>query len=378
MKAFAFMLVFAALAAFALPIHAQEVGIQVSQVTPQPVEPGNDLTLQISYANFANTPINNLKASLDLQYPFTLTSETDSFEGGINICGFCSRSNTYIIHTDQAATSGLYHIFVRLDSQQGGQSVQILNISVVGKPNIILLAAPVNGAVPSSQFTLPINVSNIGTGTAKQVKVVSKSSDFVALGGSAASVASVNAGQSTQISFMLSPDSDLAASSYNLPFEIDFKDEQGNSYNITQSVGVQVVNSGTLNIEDIKTASASGGQPQAGTPTTIIVRLQNVGHGDANGIRTQLTCSGITSSAFLGQLKKDEDAPAVFSFTLPQGGTIGCTLATTYQDDLGAHAKTDTFNVDIASQGFPAGLVVLAVIIIILIYYFFGRRKKKK
>src|SRR3989344_8148858 len=106
-------------------------------VSPQPVEPGRDLTLRITYSNVDSDFVTST-AKLDLRYPFSLKTSTESFESGFDLCAFCSRTNAYFIHVDSQASSGTYPVFVRMN-QEGSESVRTINVTVRGKPNIVLL-----------------------------------------------------------------------------------------------------------------------------------------------------------------------------------------------------------------------------------------------
>jgi len=356
--------------------HAQAIRVIVNGVQPQPVEPGNDITLGVTYGNFNNDYIQKLSAQVDLKYPFSLKSSTESFDNGFELCGFCSRTNSYFIRVDPSAKSGIYPIFIRL-SGNGSDTAKTVNVSVMGKPNIVLATDAVVNATPSNHFIMKLNVSNIGTGAANELKITSKSSEFISLGSSVAVISSMSPGNASMAVFDMSPDDQLKAGSYNIPFDIEFKDETGIKYNISQNIGVRVVNDALLNIESIKVSSGSGA-PVAGQPFTAIVRLENVGHGNADAIEAQISCNGQSSKSFLGQLKRDEDAPAVFDLTLPSGGAHECLFVANYTDDTGSKSISRKFDITLKNPDFPLGIAALVVIIILALYFWRKRGKKKK
>ena len=359
----------------ALPMtNAAYLNIIVNSVQPQPAQPGNDLTIQITYSN-TQAANDHIYASLDLSYPFSLKTSTEPFENGFDLCSLCSRTNTYYIHVDASAKSGIYPVLIR--SGRENEFLRTINVTVVGKPNLILSSDAIANATPSKAFDLNVRVSNIGTGVAKQISISSPSSNFVTLGGSISTIETVLPNASSVASFRMSPNTDLNAGSYNIPFNLQYSDELGTGYNVTQNIGIQIVNEGELNIESIKVAAVSG-VPTAGKSVSIIVRLENVGHGNADSIEAELTCDGQKSSAFLGQLKRNEDAPAVFDMTLRNGGKQPCTLLTNYRDDLGPHAVTSNFDISISNPDFPFGSVILVIIIAGLVYYFAKKRRKAR
>lgn len=374
MKKYIFIMCFAA-AFFALSaaVQAQNIRIIVNDVTPQPAEPGNDLTLRVTFNSIEKDTISGLKAYLDLRQPFVLKTSTEPFESGFDLCGFCQRTNTYFISVDKDANSGIYPIFVRYTSAAGSESFKTVNVSVKGSPNIVLVADPVNNATPADVFDLRTEVKNIGTGNANQIKIVSKSSDFVSIGGSVATLGSIGAKNSSFVAFRMSTNEDLKAGSYNLPFEVNYKDELGILYNVTQNIGVRVVNDGMLSIQSIKVASASG-QPSAGKPLSVIIRLENIGNGDVDSIDAEITCDGQKARTFLGQLKRDEDAPAVFDIIIPSGGKHECTMVTNYADDTGRKTLESRFDIIIAGSEPPFMIIILVVIVIGAAYYYYRKR----
>ncbi len=359
-------------------VHAAALEIVVNSASPQPVEPGSDLTLQVTYSNFDASFVSNIAAQMQLPYPFSLKTSTEPFENGFALCAYCSRTNSYFIHVDSAANSGVYPIFIKATGSNG-DVIRTISIDVRGTPNIILQSDPVRNATPSNVFGLDIAASNIGTGFAREIKVTSLSTDFVSLGGSAVSIGELAPGNSSSVRFDISPDSRLTAGSYVMPFSVSFKDEDGNVHNSTQNIGVQVVNSALLNVENIKVTTDQGTSPVAGQPFDVIIRLENIGHGDADSISPQITCDGQNSKAFLGQLKSNEDAPALFVISLSGGGNHDCTLLANYTDDTGTKILSSTFSITIGSAGSPillAGVIIIIAVIIIL--YMRSRRPKKK
>ncbi|HLD39371.1 MAG TPA: hypothetical protein VJB05_03605 [archaeon] len=357
-------------------VNAEAVKVVINDVTPQPVEPGNDLTLRVTYSNVDKDFIRNISSSIDLRYPFSLKTSTESYENGLELCAYCSRTNTFFIHIDSAARSGTYPIFIRtreLDSE----SVRTISATVRGKPNFALSSDVLSNITPSNVFDMKLLLTNIGTGVANQIKVTSKSSDFISLGSSVIIIETVEPGNSTYVTFQMSPNDNLKAGAYSLPFEISYNDESGVTYNTTQNIGTRVVNEGLLNIESMKVTSSTG-KPIAGQPVTIIVRLENIGHGNANYIESQISCDGQTVKAFLGQLKKDEDAPAVFEITLPSGGIYNCNLVTNYADDLGKHTITNNFDITLGRAEIPPAAIVVIIIIIIGAAYYLRKRHSRK
>ena len=110
MKKLIFLLL---IAAIAFPVHAGAIKVAVNSIAPQPVNVGSDFTLSVTYTNTGSDYDYDVKAALDLRYPFRLKTATEPFDQGFDLCGLCSRTNSYFISVDPAATSGTYPIFIR-------------------------------------------------------------------------------------------------------------------------------------------------------------------------------------------------------------------------------------------------------------------------
>ncbi len=358
------MIIFAMLLMI-VSVHAAK--IDVNDVSPQPVSPGGDLTMRVAYTNVGSTS-ERITSNLSVEYPFTL--KTSDSPTQFDLCALCSRTVTYFLSVESSAQSGIYPIFVKT----GGTSTTV-DVSVSGRPNIVLFSDLITNATPSERFDMPVTVKNIGTGTAREIKVTSRSADFVTLGGSTVVVDSTGPKESDIVVFQMVASNKLVAGGYNVQFEISYLDDLGASYSSNQSIGVQIVNSGLLSVQNIKAAASTGGQPIAGAPITVVVRLQNVGHGDIDYMESSIQCDGQNVKAFLGQLKRDEDAPAVFELTLPQGKRYQCSVETTYTDDLGQHSVTSNFDLNVKNPDFP--IIVPVIIVIAAGFYFYRKRKKK-
>ena len=353
--------------------NAAAIKVIVNDVSPQPAEPGNDLTVRITFSN-VDSDFASSTARLDLRPPFALKTSTESFESGFDLCAFCSRTNAYFIHVDSQASSGTYPVFVRMN-QEGSESVRTINVTVRGKPNIVLLSDAVVNATPASVLNMKVRAANIGTGAERQIKIVSKSSDFISLGSSVITINEIIPGNESSVTYLMSVGSDLKAGGFSLPFEISYLDESGASYNSTQNLGAQVINKARLGIASTRFTSG-GGEPVAGV-VSIIIRLENTGRGTADSVESELSCDGRAGKAFLGQLKRDEDVPAVFEMQLPAGQNE-CTLTTRYSDDLGDHSVKNKLAVHVKSPEFPVMSVVILIIILGAVYYFAIRKRRKK
>jgi len=378
MKKMIFSLVFLMFisAVFAYP------SITVEKIDPQPVEPGRDVAIDITLNNRLTSGTGDFSVHLDAEFPIVLKTSSEDLSK-VNLCADCKKRNTYFLSVSPTAVSGTYPIYVRLSSPGESTARQKIDIRVQGKPSIIFSTdSIVNKITPNSQFPIALDIENMGSGQARQLQIKPDSKTFIVLGGSVKTIDSIDPLQTKQVTFDFISSSDLDATSYSIPFKISYLDEQGNLINTSQDLGVKIVNQGEIDIQTIKMASNAGSPIiTAGEGFTLIARLENVGEGNADSITADIECPfNGNKKAFLGQLKKDEDAPAVFNLVSPGSGEFECKLLVSYTDDLGNHQREEDFSVSITPVNYM-GLIIFLIIILVLLYIFRKRIpffKKKK
>lgn len=359
------------LAAFSYPAFAANLpAVLVDTISPYPASPGDDITLKIVLSNDVSEPVTDVPVNLIVSYPFIIKSSEHDVLTGVSICGGCKYTNTYYLTVDSQAVSGAYPIYVKV-SKGGAEQTTTISIKITGIPNLVFSTqTDLQHVVPDSTFTVSMDLDNIGSGSAKEIEVSVNSSSIISLGGSTKTIDSIEPKRKGSVVFNLIASESMEAGSYNVPIRIIYLDEKGTTYTTTENMGLRVVNQGDLNVQSI-TITDSGGSSYlvAGKPIIVIARIENVGHGTADYIEATLECpfNGKTK-AFLGQLDKKEDAPAVFNFAPGQSGSFECKITIDFKDDLGEHTTEKTFMITIDNPdmtGLIIGIIVLAIILFV-------------
>lgn len=342
--------------------------VQSAAADPKTVEPGQDVSVDVTFYNNLPKETGPFSVIIDAQEPVIFKSSSKDMQS-VNLCGGCKVDNTYFLSVATNAISRSYPVYIRMRAGNIESQHQV-DIKVRGKPNVIFSTkSQLDNITPGSVFPVVLDVANIGTDQARQIKLQPDSSSFIVLGNPLKVVDALGAGEAKPILFEFVAAESLTANSYTIPFKISFLDYQGATSNATQSLGLRVVNKGGINVQNIKAASSAGGAITTNQPFTVIVRLENTGPGDADTIVADISCPfNGPKKAFLGQLKKDEDAPAVFELTSTSSGNFACDLHVSYKDDTGAHEFTDKFDIAVAQNNPP--LLAAAIIILALLYIF--------
>src|SRR3989339_1266347 len=88
-------------------ITLSNIQIVKTEVTPEPVEPGNDIVLKVMIINSGNTMAENINIMPDVSYPLYF-KKSDFNKVDFSICGGCSYEATYYIVVDSNTKSGIY------------------------------------------------------------------------------------------------------------------------------------------------------------------------------------------------------------------------------------------------------------------------------
>ncbi|MFQ6051270.1 MAG: COG1361 S-layer family protein [Candidatus Hydrothermarchaeota archaeon] len=230
---------------------------------------------------------------------------------------------------------------------------------------------------PGKAFSIKMTLKNTGEAKVKDINVQIKleGTEFSSTGPDNIFIKELDVYQSKNISFNLISNDKAELGLQSVPVILNFTNEDDLTMNQIEMVGLQIRGKAELNIASITTDPS---KVIEGEHCNLIVRLENVGKDDAKSVYAEvdLPFQG-TRKAFLGKIEPDEDAPAVFTFTPSERGTIPYTLIVKYSDDFGEHILSEPLNLTVykdegAVSLILAGLVILLLIIGILLW----RRKK--
>lgn len=372
------------------------LGVEVSEITPNPARPGEDLLIKVNMENTGDDPAKNVIVGIEEVSPFIFKYSTSEIYGsGTNTERFFQidqirqRSKVELnfhFRVDPSAESGDYQLEFTIKDNNGTSFSKIIPIHVEGNPDLVLTGTQIlsvnennsfsEAIVPGQEFYLRTAIKNAGTGNAKNVRVMldlNESSPLVPLEDNVHFVENLSAGSSENISFKLLLGSNADVQPYKIPLRITASnDTETFQIDKTQEIGINVFNRAKIDISSMK---FDPGMPVKGQQVSMILRLENVGEGEARVVKAKLEGlegSGNTNT-FLGHLDKDDDAPAVFTFVPEKAGEQRVTLLVEYEDDLGEHQLNEnlTLNVlgnnsKIPSVKVPFFILVIPVFIVAL------------
>lgn len=374
--------------------------VEVSEITPNPARPGEDLLIKINVENTGDEPAENVKIGIEELDPFIFKySTSDVYGSGTNtertfqIEHMRQRSKVELdfhFSVSSEAKSGVYQLEFTIKDDDGTSFSRRIPIRVEGNPDLVLVGTeifPVNGEnitsgalVPGEEFYLRTAVKNAGNGNAKNVRVMlglNDSSPMIPLQDNVFFIENLSAGSSENLSFKLLLGSNAGVQPYRVPLRITASNEAETlQINKSQEIGVNVLNQAKINIASLKFDPE---MPEKGKQVSMILRLENVGDGEARFVKARL--EGLKGSgntdAFLGRLNKDDDAPAVFTFIPEKSGEQNVTLLVEYEDDFGDHRLSENLTFSVIRTSDSIIPYVLAAVLVLAAAIFYLKKKGK-
>ncbi|HEY9247294.1 MAG TPA: CARDB domain-containing protein, partial [Candidatus Methanoperedens sp.] len=233
---------------------------------------------------------------------------------------------------------------------------------------------------PKDTFDLTFSVSNEGTGIARdiQVSTATNNTPFVPVDADTKIIRKLDPGEGSLLGYRFQVKDKTEISSYSIPVKMGYRDENGTSIISQNFAGVKIVGKAELSISNIKIEPLN---PAKGDTVTVTMRIENSGNGDAKSAKVDLNIpfEG-TKIAFLGKIKPDDDAPAVFTFSATESGDIPYSATIGFEDDLGLHNTTETlhFFVRGPDNGGMIAMVIAGMLLIGVIVFYLLHRKRTR
>lgn len=361
-----------------------ELDIVLGKLSPQPVEPGQDLMLSLTLAN-GNAEANNVVLTINPDPSVILKNENDRVTNEGRIISYGTVAETYLLHIDQSAFSGIYEIEFMARWMSNGQLNEInktFKVMVQGAPQLAISNITIDsGSIsPKDMFNITFLLSNAGSGIAREIEISAETSGlpFVPAGADTKIIKILRPDESVELDFRLLVKDKTVISSYSIPIKMNYKDESGKNQSSRSFVGVNILGNAELSIGNIKTEPQN---PVKGDPVTMTLRIENSGNGDARSAKVSLNIPFEGSkTAFLGKIEPDDDAPGVFTFNAARSGDILYAATIEFEDDLGKHTVKEELSLNVSDTN-KSGIIIPVILVILVagtFVFYFSRRKNKK
>jgi len=279
-----FMVMFSSI--FAASILGPSIQIVQSSISPDPVKPGNDLTLKFDILNLGDENSQDVSINMKSSEVFYF-KDSDFNKENFAICGGCSYDATYYFSVKSGVSSGIYPITFDVFHDGGQITTQTINVKVEGVPDILIVNDNLNEKklYPSEEFNLVFNLENFGTGIAKNIKVSSDFGSIIKVGTSVDYIDELGINDKNEIINKFKIDENLDPGLYQIPFMIEFEDDFGSSYSKDYTIGIEILNKAKINIQYLKLGDY---QVNLFKDVEINGMIENIGFGEAQNVYVEV------------------------------------------------------------------------------------------
>lgn len=380
--------------------YATEASFYLMDVSPGHVEPGETTTLNITLKNLGTNFAVNLRANLDPNDVSPIdpigTSQkyiTKKAKGAKDTTyfGLVRQGDeinlAYNINVKPNTPERVYYsplVLTWEDATLTTKSATImLGTQVGGTPNPII--ADVN-TTPSriyadSDFTLVLQIENMGSGRAKSVKAeLLLPAEFS--GETSAMLGSIETNGVSHAAYNLKVSKEAVNKSYDFTLRLSYVNEAGIEYEVERDFQLYVSEMRNIDLE-IAGLYTSPRKISPGSDFELSLQIENIGKQDAKTVKVDIVppegFSGDTTY-FVGTLEQGDSATATFDLSSSDGidakpYDFGTTFS--YVNEKGdRNTKKDSFEIVVVESNGKFLVPTAAILIILLILVIFRRKQK--
>ncbi len=356
------------------PVLAQEapsLGLILTSQNPYPVEPGENVNIEVELQNTGGWQARNQVLEIIPKPPFTLLLGEDATKTFSLISALTSVKTTYNLHVDEEALTNGYEVLFRIYGVGSTTYIEKdVIISVQGTPELVLENAEIEDGVPGGLTNLTVYIKNIGTGTARRIKIGFSSSDEIkpVLSKGLIYVGDIEPGQTASAEITLSISGEAEHKTYTSTIIADYLDE-GNQQQLKEfSVGVPVKGSILLDIIKIEPDYNRG---------KLNIEVANKGTTEAKAVEATLTIDGeVIDIDYTSGLKSTKKVTFDFPLVLSGSGTLTINY-------IGPGLEKNSISEDVVLNFTPpsqdnTGTYILIFIVAVIVIYYLCKKGKLK
>lgn len=378
---------------------SQEPGVIITgySISPNVILPGEIGTIEVTIANTASqasktaseisgTEPDSVSQSVTLPVNAFIESailKTKDFQilsGWYEDIGEIGpgQSTTLTFLVQAPIKEGLYfpEVWIRV---RGAESVKYpipVNINtrhtLIKQPSIRLSRSTPTNIIPGSAFDIELGLTNEGLSGAHDliIAIETPNTSLSSKSPERQFIQMLEPGQTKKINLSFQTDNDIPIGIRQIPVRISYMNADGTELEQRERIGIVIQGTADLGISK---QTLDPEQIAEGDMFNLVCRIENTGTDKAKTVRATLDIpfEG-TKEAFVGTIRPDNDAPAVFTLKATKSGDISYTMKIEYQDDFGIHEETIPLHI-FAQEKNGTGIIIfiLAVVLIIagLLYW---------
>lgn len=347
-------------------------------LSSQTLKPNSEAVLSITFTNSGLTDITNVFVEIKAGPYLNLVSDATTELGAI--ASTSSQQSSVILKASKDAVSA--DSFVMLDityysSTSEYSKTVYVPVQIRRYPILQIDNVDYDKTVePGKSVVLSFDISNVGDGSAKYLKISLGQSDVFSISGSGGEVFidSLDPYEAQNLEFSILIDPDASVGINSVPVALSYQDEARiNNYSQTINIGLTVTGDA-----DFVVSTDSGTNFYYGAVGIAEIIISNKGSGPAEFVTVKATSDYGSKEFYIGSLDVDDSE----TIDLPQNlrgvsSKYPITLEISYRDKF-QNSYSVTKTVEAMPTSAPADYTVVIVIIIAAGVGFWYYRKKRK
>lgn len=359
------------------------------RVTPSVLAPDGYGTIRVTLTNTATSASLRESSGVAVSGEFQTTKSTDipAIIDSVNLIGGEIRviegsyqhfgaigpgQSVDVTFSIQAPEKeGLYFPEVWVDIN-GGKNVRYpipVNVNsdslVMQSPTLVISKQLPETVNPGESFPVVLLIKNAGSIRASDI-VLSTSTSTTSLGSKGPNTITIeplNGGENRTVTLEFITDRFVTVGLQKIKIGIDYKLPDGTERHQEETIEVPIKGKAELGFVSVDTTPR---RVSAGTPFDLTIRIENTGTGEAKQVAAvvDLPMTGNRQS-FIGKIKPNNDAPALFMLDGGSGGTYEYNVTITYTDDIGTHTIGFPMSLRVTPEDYSGTIILVAIIVIV-------------
>jgi hypothetical protein len=212
------------------------------------------------------------------------------------------------------------------------------DISTQKKPALLVTQGLPDRVAPGENCTVLIGITNAGLTRASDIAMDLNSTtrSLVLTTAGHYYQEHLDPGEGTNLTVHLATDKNTPVGIDPVLLAISYRNPDGTTERQVETIGIPVKGKADIAVKSFTTDPV---RPVPGNAFTLVIRVENTGTDQATSVRATLESPFAgTSTAFIGSIDKNSDAPAIFYLQATKDGTVPANLTISYTDDFGSHA----------------------------------------
>jgi len=383
---------------------AQDTGnVPFPQITflsqdPDPVEPGEVFDVRIKAENLGGAALEDVEFEVVEEYPFSVyTGDKKEFVARLDRTRDNSKILKWTLKVDEDAVEGITILKVRYTVKGQFYEEKEFDIQIRTRDAVLAITSVKTvpeKLVPGETGKLQLELTSFADSVIRDIRLKldleSELLPLVPIGGTTETrIYKIEGGESATVEYNIQAQPDADSKLYKVPIELSYADPQGNSYNKSDLIGIDV---GT--IPDLLVTLTNSEIISEETSGIVTIQLANAGLTDIKFMKLRLAESDdyeILSSAeiYIGDVDSDDTENQ--DFTLFVKETTNLKIVVEYRD-ANNREYTENYNVPlkvfsnkeakalgIQTEGKGSTIIIIILLIIgFLVYRKFKKKKSRK